>query len=136
MPAAALEMVDVGVGAGEEERDVACVLPANQERRSAAVPAGLQDLTVALGLAEPVAVDHEPVSRPRLEAPWVLDGGRHRTRCSRHPTMKVCAAANRITATTPNTNARLTTVQRIAIVPHLRRAPSAADPDASIRKDC
>jgi hypothetical protein len=58
-----LEVLYVGVRAGEELADVTVVLPANQEGRCSVLAEDLEDLAIAFVFADVMALDRDPVSR-------------------------------------------------------------------------
>jgi hypothetical protein len=55
-------VLDDRIGSGEEQTLVPVVVPTHDIRRRAVTPVDLEDLRVAVGFSDVVALDHDPVT--------------------------------------------------------------------------
>jgi hypothetical protein len=66
------DVLDRGIGAREEEALVPVVVPADEVGRSTVLAADLEDLGIAVGFADVMTLDDQPVSNVRVhEGPLV-----------------------------------------------------------------
>ena len=59
-------MVDLGIGAGEEQAFVPVVVPPHEIRRTSVLAVYLKDLRIPIRLSDMVALDHESITHTRI----------------------------------------------------------------------